>query len=74
MLAAVFGVVAGYGLLGESRDYANYQGVYSTLSLHDHFSNYRYERGYMALSWLAKFYAGLDFAQYYTVLVAGSFF
>jgi hypothetical protein len=72
LLAVVFGLVAGYGLFGESRDYANYQGVYTSLSLHDHFSNYRFERGYMALSWLAKFYLGLDFAQYYAALVAGS--
>jgi len=72
LLAVVFGVVAGYGWFGESRDYANYQGVYTSLSLHDHFSNYRFERGYTALSWLAKFYLGLDFAQYYAALVAGS--
>jgi len=72
LLAVVAALAAGYGWFGESRDYGNYQGTFTSLSLHDSFSHYRYERGYTALSWLAKFYLGLDFAQYYTALVAGS--
>ena len=72
LLACIFGAAAGYGWFGESRDYSNYLGVYTSLALHDSFSNYRFERGYTFLSWLSKFYVGLDFAQYYTVLVASS--
>ena len=72
LLACVFGAAAGYGWLGESRDYSNYLGVYTDLGRHDSFSNYRFERGYMLLSWLCKFYVGMDFAQYYTFLAGSS--
>ena len=71
VLAAVFGVAAGYGWFGESRDYSNYAGVYDALMPHDTFANYRFERGYVYLSWFCKFYLGMDFAQYYAFL-AGS--
>ncbi len=68
LLACGFGAAAGYGWLGESRDYSNYLDVYASLTRQDFLSGYRFERGYMFLSWLCKFYAGMDFAQYYSFL------
>ena len=68
VLAAVFAVAAGYGWFGESRDYANYVGVYDALMPRDTFSSYRFERGYLYVSWFCKFYLGMDFAQYYAFL------
>jgi hypothetical protein len=72
LLAAVFAAAAGYGWFGESRDYANYVGVYDALMRHDTFSSYRFERGYIYLSWFCKFYLGMDFAQYYMFLAGTS--
>jgi hypothetical protein len=69
-VAGVFAVIAGYGLLGQSPDYPNYLAVYDQLLPHELLSDYRYERGYMLASWFCKFYLGMDFAQYYTLLVA----
>ena len=68
VLAVVAAAAAGYGWFGESRDYANYVGVYDALTRHDTFSSFRFERGYLYLSWFCKFYIGMDFAQYYTFL------
>src|SRR3569832_1054558 len=68
VLAVIAAAAAGYGWFGESRDYANYVGVYDALTRHDTFSSFRFERGYLYLSWFCKFYIGMDFAQYYTFL------
>ncbi len=72
LLAVVFAAAAGYGWFGESRDYANYVGVYDALMRHDTFASYRFERGYIYLSWFCKFYLGMDFAQYYMFLACTS--
>ena len=72
VLAVVAAAAAGYGWFGESRDYANYVGVYDALMPHDTFANYRFERGYIYLSWFCKFYLGMDFAQYYMFLAGTS--
>lgn len=71
-LAVVAGVAAGYSWFGESSDYANYAGVYDALMPHDTFANYRFERGYIYLSWFCKFYIGMDFAQYYAFLASSA--
>jgi hypothetical protein len=70
VLAGVFAVAAGYGWFGISRDYSNYASVYDELRLHDLFSNYRFERGYLFACWFCKFYLGLDFSQFYSLLAA----
>jgi hypothetical protein len=70
MVATVFGVVAGYGLFGRSPDYLSYRSIYDQLRPHDLLSNYRFERGYMLTSWFCKFYLGMDFPQFYSLLAS----
>jgi len=70
VMTCVFAVAAGYGWLGESRDYSNYLSVYNALTPTSHLSSFRFERGYMFASWFCKIYIGMSFTQYYTILVA----
>lgn len=72
VLACVLAAAAGYGWFGQSPDYSAYLSVYDQLRPHDLLSNYRFERGYMFASWVCKFYLGMEFAQYYTLLAAVS--
>jgi hypothetical protein len=66
----VLSLVAGMRMLGTDGDYLNYHDFYASLRPALRFSDFRYEPGFIVLSWLCKSILDLDFAQYLTFIAA----
>ena len=71
-MALLFGIGAGYGWFGESRDWLNYRNVWDQLPSRFDVSVSRFERGYVWTSWFAKYELQADFNLYYAVLATSS--
>lgn len=72
LLVLVFSVTAGYGWLGESHDYSEYLNAYRNIDPRNPFFGSRLEHGYAFAAWICKFYLGMDFQFYFTLLAATS--
>lgn len=69
-LVVCFAAAAGYGLLGESRDYQSYLSEFNSLTPYYTGAHSRFETGYELATWVCKIWLGLNFQQTYVLLAA----
>lgn len=68
LLSICLGFSAGNSLLGLSKDFNAYASVYEDIRLTDAVSEFRFEPGYVFLSWFSKFVLSIDFGIFYSLL------
>ncbi len=66
--AVFFGFASGFRLFGDGRDYLAYEYVYRIMRPVESFEYYRFEPGYMIVSWISKFGLGLSFPVFFSML------
>lgn len=74
VLSIIFGWIAGYRPFGFGRDFINYYNFYSTLSVGDSISYYRFEPAFVISAMISKHILGLSFELFVTILTAISLF
>lgn len=70
LLSIFLGFSTGNSLFGLSKDFNAYASVYEDIRLSDAVSDFRFEPGYVFLSWFSKFFLSIEFGMFYSLLAA----